>query len=604
MAELLPRVLIAPVLLGGVVLPLTELAMVSHRLRTPFLLILVGLSAFLLYQFDRFHDVRIATSPPDVTARAVGDSRQVALSEAVARWRAANLCPNPTDRCPRPILIAGAGGASRAAFLTATVVGALIDVGNDSTGRARYDNVRNRIFAMSTVSGSSLGGIVVRAALADAAESDDPTLPPCSKATSQRAWFRAIALPNEQRETSNPTRSWRDCFQLLLAGDFLSPVLVGLVYRDLFPIGWPDTGAAWSDRAALLEQAFERRYHAVTRGEEPATCGTADAKGLCRRFGWHPNPDRARAWLPLLFINGTSVSTGRRIVASDIAMGDQYDSANQEKVLMPFAYDINEFGRMPREGEADPKQRAQVQSTAPGPEKVIDILMSTAVTISARFPLISPHGNFRDRLENLRDKVVDGGYFENDGLATVGDVAAVLRYHFGLDPVVIRVLNEPTKAEKAERPRKDRPPIPDEDERTPFDGVTSIFRALTATRSGHEDGHEAYLKSVLGADATTVRSAVNGKHRLYEVRVYELEPEQQLRRNIKQMQLPERNPLCRRADIQSHVRMDHVSMSWWMSHPVQAYLDAQLCVEANWKRLECELIEGRAGHGGTCEAID
>jgi hypothetical protein len=43
--------------------------------------------------------------------------------------------------------------------------------------------------------------------------------------------------------------------------------------------------------------------------------------------------------------------------------------------------------------------------------------------------------------------------------------------------------------------------------------------------------------------------------------------------------------------------MEHVSMSWWMPQPVQAYLDAQLCLPANWKRLECELREGRTTPG-------
>jgi hypothetical protein len=35
--------------------------------------------------------------------------------------------------------------------------------------------------------------------------------------------------------------------------------------------------------------------------------------------------------------------------------------------------------------------------------------------------------------------------------------------------------------------------------------------------------------------------------------------------------------------------MTLVSMSWWMSQPVQAYLDGQLCVRLNWSRLDCEL---------------
>jgi hypothetical protein len=38
----------------------------------------------------------------------------------------------------------------------------------------------------------------------------------------------------------------------------------------------------------------------------------------------------------------------------------------------------------------------------------------------------------------------------------------------------------------------------------------------------------------------------------------------------------------------------------WMSQSVQAYLDAQLCVKANWERLECELRKGRSAKGADC----
>jgi hypothetical protein len=48
--------------------------------------------------------------------------------------------------------------------------------------------------------------------------------------------------------------------------------------------------------------------------------------------------------------------------------------------------------------------------------------------------------------------------------------------------------------------------------------------------------------------------------------------------------------------------MEQVSMSWWISQPVRAYLDAQLCVKENWERLECELRQGRSDLGEPCPA--
>ena len=52
-----------------------------------------------------------------------------------------------------------------------------------------------------------------------------------------------------------------------MAGDVLSPVLVGLIYRDTFPLLNPVTNEPlWGDRAALLEQAMERRYNLMVTG--------------------------------------------------------------------------------------------------------------------------------------------------------------------------------------------------------------------------------------------------------------------------------------------------------------------------------------------------
>src|SRR5262245_23898751 len=268
-AAWVPRVFFAPVLFAGVVLLLGEFAAWSHRLRTPLLLIVAGFAAASLYFVDRFHDVHwIAT-------RESSTPRQITFETAVKRWMRANDCDPAAGReCPRPILIAGAGGASRAAFLTASVVGGLMDL-----DRAQFGNVRNRIFAMSTVSGSSVGAVVVRAAMADAVERGRPHDPPCVTGGT-RAWFGCIASSYGMKGTFDPKTSWRDCFQAIIAGDFLSPVMVGLAYRDTFPLGNPFNGTAWwADRAQLLEQGFERRYHRMTTNKRARTCRDLPAKG-------------------------------------------------------------------------------------------------------------------------------------------------------------------------------------------------------------------------------------------------------------------------------------------------------------------------------------
>jgi hypothetical protein len=58
--------------------------------------------------------------------------------------------------------------------------------------------------------------------------------------------------------------------------------------------------------------------------------------------------------------------------------------------------------------------------------------------------------------------------------------------------------------------------------------------------------------------------------------------------------------LCRRPPGESGY-MEFVSMSWWVPQPVQAYLDAQLCIGANVDRLVCELVEGENAQGHLCK---
>ncbi len=532
-AEELPRAVFLPFVLGSGVLLFTEIGAYSMRLRAPLLLLLVFIGGGAAFVIDRFHDVRWVAQK--------GEGRQITIDEAVKRWRFANGCPTDLKQCPRPIIIAGSGGASRAAFMTATVVGAILDAGNEPGSEFR--DVRKQIFGLSTVSGSSVAAAVISAALRDAMEHGTPDRPPC-KEISDSAWFRETGAHSE-------VRYWRDCFQKILAGDLLSPVLVGLFYRDSFPLGNPVTGEAWwFDRAVLLEQALERRYKLVVEGTTDI-CGSDEPTGLCRHLGYHPDPAVSGSWQPLLFINGTSVETGQRIIASEVAAGSKRPVSS--KSLFPLAYDLCEMR------SAGPCNSAEPDS---------DILLSTAFTMSARFPIISPHGILRapygTQSDRLVDQIVDGGYFENDGLATAADVADTLK-EFGLEPVILLVTNDPLAPAKDPLPlprphQANQPdlPLPQAEDKSLFESFTIIGRALYNTRSGHELGDVEYAKAVVGRD------------HLFQIAVHDLDSHD--------------GRLCRDQFSASGGRakfaagMKDVSMSWWMSQPEQAFLDAQLCL--------------------------
>jgi hypothetical protein len=581
----LPRVMFLPLLLGGAILLLGEIGSLSHRYATPLLLCFFVVGGFLGYYLTHYNDVRWV-APVSTPAPANGTRHQLGIREAIERWKADN-CKSTND-CPRPIVIAGAGGASRAGFYTASVVGAIIDAGMTEP---ELGDIRSRIFALSTVSGSSVGAVMMRAAWMDALEKNDLSKPPC-KETATTAWFRGA---DPDPKSGAPTTSWRDCFQLLMAGDFLSPIFVGLTYRDLFPLGNLHTGIAWGeDRSGLLEQSLERWYRSITRAKS-STCVDGDNSGLCRRLGHLPDrskPPQAGQWIPLLFVNGTSVASGRRIIVSDIRIGCIVgDPERPGRRFLEFAYDYREM----RDRSVRQLQSPSDQCDEPLPDDVekIDMRMSTVAMMSARFPLVSTQGLIRDLDDNIVDSVVDGGYFENEGLATAADIVGELQ-NFGLHPVVIRIVNEPDEkiddrklgstAEEKQKyqqrkltgtTRRDgeeqliRAPLPKSEKRAPFDVYTSIGRALYATRSGHEEGHLAYLRETL--KGPLVRIGVNS------IDVSASPPLS-----------PQASKLFCRSPVQQNTTMDVVSMSWWMSQSVQVYLDAQFC-RPQIERLMCVL---------------
>src|SRR6266851_4236503 len=84
-----------------------------------------------------------------------------------------------------------------------------------------------------------------------------------------------------------------------------------------------------------------------------------------------------------------------------------------------------------------------------------DIRLSSAALLSARFPIISPHGNLRHPDGQIVGRAVDGGYFENFGAITAQEITAALREQ-NLKPFVLLVSNDPELSESL--PCISRPP--------------------------------------------------------------------------------------------------------------------------------------------------
>jgi WD40 repeat protein len=316
--EYVYRALAAPFLLGMLVPALTLFSYLSLRLRVPVIALGIAVFSLLVATHSELNDVR----------RISSSARRPTLEDSVNRWAAVNGCDwrSNADACPSPIIVSAAGGASRAAFLTASVIGKLMD----ETDLPRPFG--KQVFAISGVSGGSLGAVITYAALADSQIREKAInglgAPPCDRNAHDSEWFRsdpawgwlADTKPSsasqndraaEVQPVTSPDTKWRECLQRILAGDFLSPVVVSLISNDL--LGFSLLG----DRATILENAWELRYADQTGQlvdyEKEASTLQGSMVDLRQRVLADANN-----WLPVLLLNGTSVTTGRRIVTTDI----------------------------------------------------------------------------------------------------------------------------------------------------------------------------------------------------------------------------------------------------------------------------------------------
>jgi WD40 repeat protein len=313
------RALLLPFLLGLLVPIFTFISYWSFRWQAPILL--GGIIAVAFLAPDNA-DVR--TTPQEF--------ERPTLEHTVARWEKANACDrrssDPSLKCPSPIIVSVAGGASRSAFLLAAVLGKLLDETQTESGEMLRP-FETQLFAISGVSGGSLGASVTYAALADSVTRGNGGKrmlgpPPCRAMRDDTNWF-APHIPGSPM----PEASWRACLELILAGDFLSPVMISLVSNDIFGI------APRGDRAAILESSWERRYTRFTGNTtlaRPMTSVRAQALAT-----------NETTWLPMMVLAGTSVSTGRRILTTDV---DTLLSAKLNDLrgrLFRDAYDLHEL---------------------------------------------------------------------------------------------------------------------------------------------------------------------------------------------------------------------------------------------------------------------
>jgi hypothetical protein len=279
-------------------------------------------------------------------------------AQAFDRWSARLAHDYPGEATHPVFVVATEGGGIRAAYWTAAVLTALDD---DIPG------FRDHLFAVSGVSGGSVGTAAYASLVTRQAD-----LPPGK-------------LPR-----------LRPLAQRMLAYDALAPTLSAMTQQDFaqrfIPIPF------LPDRARALEGGWEKAWRETN---EELLKEKDDRFGQGFLALMRGREDR----MPSLFLNGTAVETGERMIGSNCRIGpDEFSDA-----LDVFA--------------------------ATG----ADLRVSTTAHNSARFTYVSPAGTFLRNPAGYPDSpygcepgkrcehVVDGGYFDNSGAVTAAEIVDVIR---------------------------------------------------------------------------------------------------------------------------------------------------------------------------------
>lgn len=229
----------------------------------------------------------------------------------------------------------------------------------------QWPGFSEHVFAASGVSGGSVGLTLFQALLFEHHNSQQPT---------QKSLELSVAI--------------------LIDNDWLSPLLAAGIGRDLLPWPW------WSalDRARALEDAIGRSWNQVAKGDKIALTEGRFEEGftVLDPREWADSP---RA--PHLFLNTTDVASGRPCFLGPLSFTPSPEDQPNPNRIFHNLYD--ELGRR-------------------------DVPIKTAAVLSARFPVVTPAGeiDFCGATPPYR-QLVDGGYFENSGCATLEQVYTELR---------------------------------------------------------------------------------------------------------------------------------------------------------------------------------
>jgi hypothetical protein len=328
---------------------------------------------FSLFDFTNNHRVRRVPYLAQ-TAPTMPD-----LSGTFENWYKARTDQSKFSERYPVYIVAAQGGGIYAAMHAAHFL---------SYMQARCPNFSHHLFAISGVSGGSVGAAAFAAAMKDAEQRGGVKIPDTGCAD----------RPGEDDPAINAVQ--------VLDDDFWSPLQAMWLFPDLLQQFLPMRVEIF-DRARALEHGLEASWQrSITQNDlygPRQKDKTANAMAEPFLSLWPQGFDKS-LFTPALVLNTTEVDTGRR------------------RLISPFTFEgLTDLRFFPISCKSDGKIEA--------------LPLSTAAVLSARFPWITPSGWYYDPSESGEcispqksvTKLSDGGYFEASGVATALDLAHSLK---------------------------------------------------------------------------------------------------------------------------------------------------------------------------------
>jgi hypothetical protein len=378
--------------------------------------------------------------PHNVRTLDATDTARPKIEDAFQTWM--KQLPASEGQTPKMFVVAASGGGITAAYWTAVVLSRLDEA---------VPNFRQRLFAISSVSGGSVGAAAFAQGL---------------NCTSGQA-----------RESGELWGQVRPSLQ----GDLLAPVLSTMLFADL-PFWYPPFSAfakkKSSDRASTFEVQLERNWKNAFNAACPDLA-------LDQSFLNQRSVDR---WLPILLFNSTHQETGRPVVMSQASLppARKADSVTTNADGDPFNAALDYF--------------ALTQS---------DLRISTAALNSARFPYVSPAGRMRFANSSLpAGHLVDGGYFNNDGATTLQELLEALQAQLkDVEVYVVQISIDPPSFAESTPGIGDRSAISElvAHASSSANEIMAPLRTMQAVRGGHGQAGRADLREWTEVDQNAGR---------------------------------------------------------------------------------------------------